>query len=83
MRATLARPSRIGKLNFDRHRPFQIEPGTTKMSCGAAGIAVPSLLAVFGENISMFERIWYGVHDVNRELVLQFGGERRQDKDRP
>jgi len=38
--------------------------------------------AVFGENISMFGRIWYGVHDVNRELVLQFAAKRRQDKDR-
>jgi hypothetical protein len=30
------------------------------------------MLALFGENLFIFERIWYGMHDVNRELVQQF-----------
>jgi hypothetical protein len=34
--------------------------------------AVPALLALFGENLATFERIWYGTHAVDRELVLQF-----------
>jgi hypothetical protein len=34
--------------------------------------ALPNLLSVFGDNISVFERIWYGMHEVNRELVNQF-----------
>jgi Domain of unknown function (DUF4129) len=36
------------------------------------GHSFPELLAVFGDNISVFERIWYGMHEVNRELVNQF-----------
>jgi Cytochrome c biogenesis factor len=34
--------------------------------------ALPNLLPVFGENISAFERIWYGMHEVNREKVTEF-----------
>ncbi|HEY5041248.1 MAG TPA: hypothetical protein VIK53_04540 [Verrucomicrobiae bacterium] len=34
--------------------------------------AIPGLLPVFGDNIFAFERVWYGLHDVNRELVGQF-----------
>jgi len=32
----------------------------------------PELLAVFGDNISVFERIWYGTHEASLELVNQF-----------
>jgi hypothetical protein len=32
----------------------------------------PNLLAVFGDNISVFERIWYGTHEASGELVHQF-----------
>jgi hypothetical protein len=32
----------------------------------------PNLISVFGDNISVFERIWYGMHEVNRELVDHF-----------
>ncbi|HEU6446953.1 MAG TPA: hypothetical protein VFV23_00770 [Verrucomicrobiae bacterium] len=34
--------------------------------------AFPNLLLIFGENVSVFERIWYGMHEVNRDLVAQF-----------
>jgi len=34
--------------------------------------AFPDLLTVFGDNLSIFERIWYGLHEVNDELVRQF-----------
>jgi hypothetical protein len=34
--------------------------------------AFPALLAVFGDNISIFEGIWYGMHDVSREIVDHF-----------
>jgi hypothetical protein len=34
--------------------------------------AVPALLALFGENLATFERIWYGTHAVDRDLALQF-----------
>jgi hypothetical protein len=36
------------------------------------GHSFPTLLSVFGDNVSVFERIWYGMHDVNRQLVDQF-----------
>ena len=36
------------------------------------GHSFPDLLPVFGNNLESFERIWYGLHDVNRELVDRF-----------
>jgi hypothetical protein len=36
------------------------------------GHSFPTLLTVFGDNVSVFERIWYGMYDVNRELVNEF-----------
>jgi hypothetical protein len=36
------------------------------------GHSLPALLSLFDDNVSIFERIWYGMHDVNRELVQQF-----------
>lgn len=32
----------------------------------------PELRSSFGENVSVFERIWYGMHEVNRDLVDRF-----------
>jgi hypothetical protein len=32
----------------------------------------PDLLATFGDNLTLFERIWYGLHDVNGETVQYF-----------
>lgn len=34
--------------------------------------ALPQLTALFGENVSTFDRIWYGLHDVNMELTTRF-----------
>ncbi len=36
------------------------------------GHSFPELLAVFGDNVSVFDRIWYGLHEVNGRLVNQF-----------
>lgn len=36
------------------------------------GHSFPELLSVFGDNLSVFERIWYGMHEVNAGLVNQF-----------
>ena len=36
------------------------------------GHSWPDLLSTFGENLLAFERIWYGLHNVNRDLVEQF-----------
>jgi hypothetical protein len=36
--------------------------------------ALPQLLALFTQNVSVFDRVWYGRHEVNRDLVDQFAG---------
>ena len=36
------------------------------------GHSFTDLLSVFGDNLESFERIWYGLHEVNRELVDRF-----------
>ena len=36
------------------------------------GHSLPGLLTVFGENVLVFDRIWYGMHEINQELVAQF-----------
>jgi hypothetical protein len=36
------------------------------------GHSFPELLSVFNDNISIFEGIWYGLHEVNPGLVNQF-----------
>jgi hypothetical protein len=36
------------------------------------GHSFPELLSVFGQNISVFEGVWYGMHDVNSDSVSQF-----------
>jgi hypothetical protein len=34
--------------------------------------ALPELASLFTENVSVFDRVWYGVHQVNRELLDHF-----------
>lgn len=36
--------------------------------------AFPGLLEVFGENLAVFERSWYGMHEVDDSLVARFAG---------
>jgi len=55
----------IGIAGFKSNRDYENE-------LRRRGHAIPSLLAVFATNVSMFERIWYGVHEVDRELVHEF-----------
>ncbi len=31
------------------------------------------LQQLFSENVSLFERGWYGIHEVNEEILAQFG----------
>jgi hypothetical protein len=63
--AHLAQRNLIGIARFKSNRDYENE-------LRRRGHAIPSLLPVFRENVSTFERIWYGVHEVNRELVQQF-----------
>jgi hypothetical protein len=34
--------------------------------------AFPTLQTLFGENVSCFDRVWYGQHEATGELVTQF-----------
>jgi len=34
--------------------------------------ALPEVLDTFAENVSIFDRVWYGLHEVNADLVAQF-----------
>jgi hypothetical protein len=36
------------------------------------GSAFPELPPMFAENVSFFERIWYGAHEANEQVVYQF-----------
>jgi hypothetical protein len=63
--AHLAKRDLIGIARFKSNRDYEKE-------LVRRGHAIPHLLPVFRDNVSTFERIWYGVHEVNRELVHQF-----------
>ncbi|HWN96816.1 MAG TPA: DUF4129 domain-containing protein [Methylomirabilota bacterium] len=34
--------------------------------------AVPELSQTFSQNVSVFDRVWYGMHDINADLLQQF-----------
>jgi hypothetical protein len=39
---------------------------------GRRGHSLPDLVSLFGENVMVFDRSWYGLHDVNEEIVGHF-----------
>ena len=63
--AHLAARNLIHLARFKSNRDYERELGRRAHS-------LPDLLSVFGDNLSVFERIWYGMHEVNRELVDGF-----------
>ena len=63
--AHLAKRNLIGIAQFKSNRDYEIE-------LRRRAHAIPGMLALFSENLSVFERIWYGMHDVNRDLVQHF-----------
>jgi hypothetical protein len=63
--AHLAARNLISLAKFKSNREYERE-------LGRRGHAFPQLLSVFGENVSVFDRTWYGLHDINAELVLRF-----------
>jgi hypothetical protein len=36
------------------------------------GHALPRLLSMFSNNVQVFDGVWYGMHEINQELVQQF-----------
>jgi hypothetical protein len=63
--AHLAQRNLVGIARFKSNRDYERE-------LQRRAHAIPSLLTLFSENLFTFERTWYGMHDVNRELVQQF-----------
>ncbi len=63
--AHLAERNLISLAKFKSNRDYERE-------LQRRGHSFPNLLSVFGENISVFDRIWYGMHEVTRDLVQQF-----------
>jgi hypothetical protein len=63
--AHLAQRNLISLARFKSNRDYSLE-------LRRRGHSFPEMLTVFGDNMSVFERIWYGMHDVNRDLVNQF-----------
>lgn len=39
---------------------------------GRRGHALPEVLHTFSQNVSVFDRVWYGLHEVNQEIVNRF-----------
>src|SRR5207249_6888475 len=63
--AHLAARNLISLAKFKSNRDYERE-------LRRRGHSFEALLALFGQNVSVFERIWYGLHEVNAELVGQF-----------
>ena len=63
--AHLSERNLISLARFKSNRDYERE-------LGRRGHAFPGLLDVFGENVAVFERIWYGMHEVSGDLVTRF-----------
>lgn len=61
----LASRSLISIAKFKSNRDYERE-------LWRRGHSLPDLLSLFGENVSVFDRVWYGLHDVNQEVVGNF-----------
>jgi len=36
--------------------------------------ALPDVMKTFSQNVSVFDRVWYGLHEINADLLQQFRG---------
>ncbi len=63
--AHLAERNLISLAKFKSNRDYELE-------LRRRGHSFAGLLSVFGENVSVFDRIWYGMHEATRDLVQQF-----------
>lgn len=63
--AYLAGRNLISIARFKSNRDYERELGRRAHS-------FQTLRAIFGDNLLAFERVWYGMHAVNRDLVGQF-----------
>jgi hypothetical protein len=63
--AHLAACNLISLAKFKSNRDYETE-------LGRRGHSFPELCALFGENVSVFDRIWYGLHDIDGALLSRF-----------
>ncbi|HLX69599.1 MAG TPA: DUF4129 domain-containing protein, partial [Verrucomicrobiae bacterium] len=63
--AHLAQRDLISLARFKSNRDYERE-------LRRRGHSLPDLLAVFGDNLTAFERIWYGLHEVDGDSVGRF-----------
>ncbi|HET9131653.1 MAG TPA: DUF4129 domain-containing protein, partial [Terriglobia bacterium] len=63
--ANLAQRHLIGIASFKSNREYENELRRRAHS-------LPQLLPAFGRNVAIFERVWYGTHGVNDELLQEF-----------
>jgi hypothetical protein len=63
--ANLAQRNLVGIAHFKSNRDYENE-------LRRRAHAIPGLAPVFGENLLMLERTWYGLHAADRETVVRF-----------
>jgi hypothetical protein len=63
--ALLAERSLLTLAKFKSNRDYELE-------LRRRAHALPQLVSRFADNVAVFDRIWYGGHDVNTPLLTQF-----------
>jgi hypothetical protein len=63
--AHLATRNLLSIAKFKSNRDYESE-------LGRRGHSLPDLRSKFGENVMVFDRSWYGLHDVDKEMVEHF-----------
>jgi hypothetical protein len=63
--AHLARSELIVISSFKSNREYERE--LQRRTCAA-----PGLVSAFGDNVRLFERVWYGMHDITEEILSRF-----------
>ncbi len=65
--ASLAERNLISLAKFKSNRDYERE-------LGRRSHAMPELFEAFRETVSVFDRVWYGLHEVNADLLSHFAG---------
>jgi hypothetical protein len=68
--ASLAHLAARGLITIARASSNRDYERTLRRRCAAT----PEIPALFGENVGIFDRIWYGLHEVNAEILQRFIG---------
>jgi len=66
--ATLAHLAQRNLVTIARHKSNR----DYERELGRRAHALPELTSRFNENVSIFDRIWYGMHEVNDALLEHF-----------